>query len=63
MRFINLLLDLCQGWEEILTLRKEELKEWWSVISVQGGVLDVELGYSLHGWKANKKSSKFYEGH
>ena len=28
MRFINLLLDLCQEWEEIITLGSENPKEW-----------------------------------
>ena len=34
---MNPLLDLCREWEEVLTLRREELKEWESAISVQGG--------------------------
>ena len=37
VRSMNPLLDLCREWEEVLTLRREELKEWESAISVQGG--------------------------
>ena len=37
MRFINLLLDLCREWKKVLTLEREETKEWESAISVQGG--------------------------
>ena len=34
---MNILLDLCPGWEKVLTLRRKEPKEWGSTISVQGG--------------------------
>ena len=34
---MNLLLDLCREWEEVLTLRRKEPKEWGFAISVQGG--------------------------
>ena len=34
---MNILLYLCWEWEEVLTPRREELKEWGSAICVQGG--------------------------
>ena len=34
---MNFLLDLCQEWEEVFTLRREGPKEWRFAISVQGG--------------------------
>ena len=37
MRFMNLLLDLCREWEEVLILKREEPKEQRSAISVQCG--------------------------
>ena len=34
---MNHLLNKCQEWDEVLTLKREELREWSSIISVQGG--------------------------
>ena len=34
---MNLLLDLHQEWEEVLTLRRKEPREWEFAISIQGG--------------------------
>ena len=31
------LLNICQEWGEVLTPKREELKEWKSVTSVEGG--------------------------
>ena len=44
---MNPLLDLCREWEEVLTLRREELKEWESAISVQGGHATNAVGVKV----------------